>query len=250
MSLFFWKWDSKARPRHSRGKKQSGGLFLRAWENPNAGGCGSGGTVDDGIASTAVNGHPGVSHLFIEWDLKRAAEQREAKKCPVDTFLGRGRIHGKPTASREGCRRLGSDNVFADHIGSAAIPHPSRTRLVAGFVPPSPRGKALGCGLPRPTRGAYVGTGLRTVRPEENPPGRATVKVAPTRNFALPPHPALRATCPQGGRFSGDRKEVPLRERKVWGVSIEPKCQENVRLFPQNSCIPFVYVVYFYVGRI
>ena len=27
-------WDSKDRPERSEGKKQSGGLFLRSWENP------------------------------------------------------------------------------------------------------------------------------------------------------------------------------------------------------------------------
>ena len=28
------RWDSKARPEQREGKKQSGGLFLRAWESP------------------------------------------------------------------------------------------------------------------------------------------------------------------------------------------------------------------------
>ena len=29
-----WIWDSKGRPERSEGNKQSGGLFVRPWENP------------------------------------------------------------------------------------------------------------------------------------------------------------------------------------------------------------------------
>ena len=35
-----------------------------------------------------------MSFLFGLWDLKRAAERSEVKKCPVDIFLARGKVHG------------------------------------------------------------------------------------------------------------------------------------------------------------
>ena len=34
-----------------------------------------------------------------KWDLKGRPDRREGKKCPVDTFLGRGRIHIPMNAS-------------------------------------------------------------------------------------------------------------------------------------------------------
>ena len=44
----------------------------------------------------------------MEWIGIRKGGSRKAavKKCPVDTFLARGRIHGMSMASRKGCQRL------------------------------------------------------------------------------------------------------------------------------------------------
>ena len=41
-----------------------------------------------------------VLFLFGEWDLKRAALRSKVKKCPVDTFLARGKVPLFPGAVR------------------------------------------------------------------------------------------------------------------------------------------------------
>ena len=55
---------------------------------------------------SAIKESPHFRVGFLLWrnrDLKRAAERREVKKCPVDTFLARGKIHRLGDAPK-GCR--------------------------------------------------------------------------------------------------------------------------------------------------
>ena len=49
--------------------------------------------IHKSIRSSAIEHRKDVLFFGAPRDLKRAAERSEVKKCPVDTFLVRGRIH-------------------------------------------------------------------------------------------------------------------------------------------------------------
>ena len=50
--------------------------------------------------------HPGVFFYGINGIRKSGPTIGRAKKCPVDTFLARGRIHGTQAAVPKGCRQV------------------------------------------------------------------------------------------------------------------------------------------------
>ena len=102
--------------RATRGKKVSGGHFFSPWESPSASrriryGCG----WRQNCFSHRLFGY--LVFCFMRKGLERTAEQREAKKCPVDTFLVRGRVLLLPDAS--GTDVDGSRTLF--HIASLGI---------------------------------------------------------------------------------------------------------------------------------
>ena len=106
-SFFFWCLcrDSKDRPERSEGKKQSGGLFLRSWENPFLSERIPLGCRLKGILFVVQNPITTLRPKLREWltpfpqFFRRAGfeEGKSAagcvKKCLVETIFARGRIH-------------------------------------------------------------------------------------------------------------------------------------------------------------
>jgi len=113
-SFFVQRWDSKARPEQSEGTKQSGGLFGRAWESPSNSrriryGCGLNLNMSD-AEKALVRAHFSKSPIrtlapkkrgYLWYPLffgardgtrKSGPTEGRVRKCPVDTFLARGRV--------------------------------------------------------------------------------------------------------------------------------------------------------------
>ena len=112
--LLFWyigREDSKGRPRRSRGEKQSGGLFFRPWESPSVPGC-----IPEGCRrKRRTTPHKGICFFWFmpEGTRKGGLSEAKVRKCPVDTFVARGRVPPFPDASRRDVDGNGEPPLFA-----------------------------------------------------------------------------------------------------------------------------------------